>query len=90
MKLCIYKQDLYGITKQMDMLIFHKITKNQIDDSISKLSKFFTTSDNAVNITNIAVLEEVKTTIENLRVKFKDNQTALDILNEYQNTQSHN
>ena len=57
--------------------------KNQIKDSISKLSKFFTTSDNVVNITNIAVLEEVKTTIENLRVKFKDNQTALNILNQY-------
>lgn len=59
--------------------------KNQIEDSIFKLSKFFATSDNVVNITNIAVLEEVKTTIENLRVKFKDNQTALDILNKYQN-----
>lgn len=58
--------------------------KNQIEDSISKLSKFFTTSDNVVNITNIAVLEEVETTIENLRVKFKDNQTALNILNQYE------
>ena len=36
-----------------------------------------------INITNIAVLEEVGTTIENLRVKFKDNQTALNILNQY-------
>lgn len=57
--------------------------KNQIEDSISKLSKFFTKSTDVVNITNIAVLEEVNTTIENLRVKFKDNQTALDILDNY-------
>lgn len=57
--------------------------KNQIEDSISKLSKFFTKSADVVNITNIAVLEEVNTTIKNLRVKFKDNQTALDILDNY-------
>lgn len=57
--------------------------KNQIEDSISKLSKFFIKLDGVVHITDIAVFEEVNTTIENLRVKFKDNQTALDILNKY-------
>lgn len=74
---------LYYKTYEYDDL--SQDNKNQIEDSISKLSKFFTMSDNVVNITNIAVLEEVGTTIENLRVKFKDNQTALNILNQYLN-----
>lgn len=69
--------------KQIGYTDLSQDIKNQIDESISKLFKFFTKSDNVINIKDIAVLEEVKTTIENLRVKFKDNQTALDILNDY-------